>query len=209
MTGNDDLYSDDLYAVGSLERAPVIAAMIGEFVAAWGLLEQSLRLALANVLDISIDASEAILYALRNSSSKLEVVADVTRRSEHSRKDEILDALSEIHRLSARRNHYLHALLAVGPNNQPVTMDFRYRVGDPLRKQEIKSGDLTELTREVRDAYNFLALALHNNQEGLPAWQSKYFQQRPVPGQGSKRKLRRLSRKREGQPQSSQASPRK
>lgn len=185
------------YFIGTLEKTPKIAALIGEFVAAWGMLEHTMRLVLVNVLSMPFESAEAILYAVRNTSAKIDILSDLTRRGNFTRKAELLDALAEISRLSSKRNALLHGLLAVGPSNGVVIWDFRYSANDPERSKPITDDYLSELIMEVTDAYNFLALALHSPDQQPPPWRSKYFQQRPEPGKGSKRRRERLGRKRQ------------
>lgn len=184
------------YTIGSLGKARQMAGIIGEFIAAWGMLEHSMRLVLMNVVSIHHEAAEAILYAVRNTSAKIDILADLTRRGDFERKDELLDALSEISRLSSKRNDLLHCLIGLDQDNNVVRWDFRYGANDPERLQAITVDELSETIMEVTDAYNFLALALHNHEGPHPPWRSKYFLQRPALGEGSKRQRHRLGRKR-------------
>ncbi|PPD07152.1 MAG: hypothetical protein CTY28_10240 [Hyphomicrobium sp.] len=184
------------YTIGSLGTARQMAGMIGEFIAAWGMLEHSMRLVLMNVVSIHHEAAEAILYAVKNTSAKIDILADLTRRGDFKRKDELLDALSEVSRLSSKRNELLHCLIGLDQENNVVRWDFRYGATDPERLRTITVDELLETIMEVTDAYNFLAIALHDHEGPRPPWRSKYFQQRPAIGEGSKRQRQRLGRKR-------------
>lgn len=183
------------YSWGSLGQTPKIAALIGEFIAAFGMLEQSLRQVLSIVLEIKIVPAEAVLYALRNTSAKIDIICQVTERSSHPRKEAILDAMGEVSRVASRRNIYLHGVLGIGPGPRAVLWDFRFPVEAEQRRRDVTEADLEQLIFETSDAYNFLALAINPPEaQQPPPWRSKYFQQRGAPGTGSKRRRQKLKR---------------
>jgi len=193
---------DKNFSIGSLGAVPKIAALLGEFMAAWGLLEHSLRLAFASILKIDVQAAESIMYALRNTSSRIDIIRDLVDRSGHVRRDEILDALAEVQRVAGKRNTYVHSLIGIGPGPRAVRWDFRFNESDPQRRVDVTKEDLSELIMEASDAYNFLGTALHPELGQPPPWRSKYFQQRGAPGTGSKRRRQKNMRKRKRPPQS-------
>lgn len=170
--------NDITHEVGTLQSAPNIARLLGEFIAAWGLLEHSLRYILAEVLSINMEASESILYALRNTSARVDIVKDVAKRSEHPRREQIIDLLDQVERLARRRNTLLHQPLGVEQNKKVVRWDFRHPRKTQQRMTSLSEDELFQLILETTDAQ---ALLMHTiDPVGFPqqSWRSKYFQQR-------------------------------
>lgn len=154
--------SPDEWFIGTLGGVPHIATLLGEINATWAFLEHSLPKALSCILNIPIDASEAILFALQNTSAKLDLVKLVAERTpENPHASNIVQAIKSIRALAKRRNIYVHHMFGYNKEGRVCRWDYRFKHNDQARRAFVTTEELQRFILEIRDAYNILMFAIN------------------------------------------------
>ncbi len=176
------------WMTGTLMGVPTTACLIGELVAVWAFLEHTLPKPLSVILNISEPAAEAVLFALNNTSARLDIIRTVAdRHAPEERKAAYRDALDEVERAAKARNAYMHQLMGYTADKRLVRWDFRSDMSKPQRRVYVRDEDINDLILQVRDACNLLTAATYPDMGPPPPSQSRRFQQRasPVKVEGS------------------------
>jgi len=171
--------TSEKWMTGTLTGVPTTACLLGELVAVWSFLEHTLPKPLAKILGITENAAEAILFALNNTSARIDIVKTVaTRHASDADKAKYLDALVEIDKVSKIRNAYMHQLVGYTEEKRLVRWDFRSEMSQPQRRVYIRNEDIEDAIMQMRDCYNLIIAATAPEIGAPPPWRSKRFKKR-------------------------------
>jgi hypothetical protein len=177
------LPDNERWNTGTLTGAPQIAGLLGELNAVWAFLEHALPKTLARVLNIDNEAAEAVLFALNNTSAKIDIVKAITRRNGGDQRQPILDALATVELLAKRRNRYVHHLMGYDDRGRVCRWDFREPRSTQARRVFVKAQEIEILIVDIRRAYNALTAATFP-ELGPPPSLGKPGTPPPVPSAG-------------------------
>ena len=156
------LPKNEKWYTGTLTGSPQTAAMLGELSAAWAFLEHALVDVLAHTLKISRSASEAILFAINNSATKLDIVESVAlRRASEPLRGRLLKAVEMAKAAAKRRNIYVHHLIGYDDHGRLCRWDYREPADTQARRVIFRIEDIDDLIMEIRETSNAFQYAVH------------------------------------------------
>lgn len=153
---------DIRYGLGSLDKAPAIAVLIGEFIARWSLAEATLILPLLVAMNSrGQEVAAAILASTNSTEGKIKLVRTAVENMQrhHEKRDPIRSSLKTLMSLCEHRNSLCHHTWAFDfVNNHFVTIDYR-KEQDPGRNTERSEADLRDLCNRTMVAAKAISAA--------------------------------------------------
>ncbi|HEY8069940.1 MAG TPA: hypothetical protein VIF38_13745, partial [Burkholderiales bacterium] len=110
---------------GVLSGFPEHARLIGQLITEWNTIEHALVLLLSSAMGQAWDITHQMVYALRNSSARIDVMEPALLHfypQTSARVDDLRAIIKEARSVSKARNKYAHALYAVHAADGKLSM---------------------------------------------------------------------------------------
>jgi len=128
------------------------AAALGRMVAAFAVLEHTLRELLQMTLGVQQYHAEAIYGGITSVKAKIEIIKEVleTASVHPPEREELNKLLERANRLNIRRNSYVHCMWGAGNNKESLSLiETGLRRGNPRQFHQVRPSDIDALTEDI------------------------------------------------------------